>query len=51
MENSQVDPAGVPTSLAEALQEWLGGLNTPDEDVAAVVGWSVEEVARHREEG
>ncbi|MFD9053441.1 hypothetical protein [Streptomyces zaomyceticus] len=45
-----VDPEGVPASLANALQDWLGGLYTPDEDVAAVVGWSVEEVARHREE-
>ncbi|MFD6762448.1 hypothetical protein ACFWDW_25795 [Streptomyces roseolus] len=51
IENPQVDPTGVPTSLAEALQEWLGGLDTPDEDVAAVLGWSVKEAARHREGG
>ncbi|MFE1271312.1 hypothetical protein [Streptomyces sp. NPDC058758] len=51
MDTPQMDPAGVPASLAEALQEWLDRLSTTDEDVAAVVGWSVEEVARHREEG
>ena len=51
IENPQVDPTGVPTSLAEALQEWLSGLDTPDEDVAAVVGRSVKEAARHREGG
>ena len=45
----QVEPAGVPASLAEALQDWLGMTATPDEDVAAIVGWSVEEVSRHRE--
>jgi hypothetical protein len=32
------------------LQDWLGLSGTPDEDVAEFVGWSVEEVARHREE-
>ncbi|MEU3401376.1 hypothetical protein [Streptomyces filamentosus] len=46
-----VEPAGVPDSLADSLQEWLGWANTADEDVATVVGWSVEEVTRHREEG
>ncbi|MFI0929720.1 hypothetical protein ACH4TP_38215 [Streptomyces sp. NPDC021012] len=50
MDTPQVDPKGVPASLADALQDWLGWANTSDEDVAAVVGWSVEEVARHREE-
>jgi hypothetical protein len=32
------------------LQDWLGSMGTPDEDVAQFVGWAVEEVARHREE-
>lgn len=41
---------GLPPSLADALQDWLGSMATPDEDVAQFVGWSVEEVARHREE-
>lgn len=44
-----VDHHGVPDSLANALQDWLGMTLTPDEDVAVVVGWSVEEVKRHRE--
>ncbi|MEV4975549.1 hypothetical protein [Streptomyces scopuliridis] len=43
-----VDHAGIPASLAEALRDWLGMAVTSDEDVAAVVGWSVEEVGRHR---
>ncbi len=46
-----VEPVGIPASLAVALQDWLGSAGTPDEDVAQFVGWSVEEVARHREEG
>lgn len=49
-ELTEVEAAGVPASLANALQDWLGSAGTPDEDVAAFVGWSVEEVARHREE-
>ena len=44
-----VDHHGVPESLANALQDWLGMTSTPNEDVAVVVGWSVEEVKRHRE--
>lgn len=46
---SEVEHAGLPISLAEALRDWMGMTATPDEDVAAVVGWSVEEVSRHRE--
>lgn len=45
-----VEPVGFPASLADALQDWLGLVTTPDEDVAQFIGWSVEEVARHREE-
>lgn len=45
-----VEPVGIPASLADALQDWLGMAATSDEDVAEFVGWSVDEVARHREE-
>ncbi|RST19588.1 hypothetical protein E2C00_00645 [Streptomyces sp. WAC05374] len=34
---SEVEPQGVPASLAEALQDWLGMSSTPDEDVVVVV--------------
>lgn len=47
---ADVEPIGIPASLADALQDWLGMASTPDEDVAQFVGWSVEDVARHREE-
>jgi hypothetical protein len=50
-DSSSVEPVGIPASLADALQDWLGMASTPDEDVAEFVGWSVEDVARHREEG
>lgn len=46
-----VESVGIPASLANALQDWLGLASTTDEDVAQFVGWSVDEVARHREEG
>lgn len=46
-----VEPVGIPASLAEALQDWLGLASTTDEDVAQFVGWSVEDVARCRQEG
>jgi hypothetical protein len=49
-EPASVEPVGIPASLADALQDWLGLAMTPDEDVAQFVGWSVEEVARHREQ-
>ena len=47
---TEVEFDGMPASLANALQDWLGTTSTPDEDVASFVGWSVEEVARQREE-
>lgn len=50
VEPASVEPVWIPASLADALQDWLGSAGTPDEDVAQFVGWSVEEVARHREE-
>lgn len=45
-----VEPVGIPASLADALQDWLGYASTTDEDVAQFVGWSVEDVSRHRQE-
>jgi len=45
-----VEPVGIPESLANALLDWLGSTGTPDEDVAEFVGWSVDDVARHRSE-
>lgn len=50
-DETSVEPVGIPASLAGALEDWLGSVGTPDEDVAEFVGWSVEEVTRHREEG
>lgn len=49
-EYTKVNPVGIPASLADALEDWMGSPGTSDEDVAEFVGWSVEEVARHREE-
>jgi hypothetical protein len=49
-ESADVEPVGIPASLANALQDWLGSAGTSDEDVAQFVGWPVEEVGRHREE-
>lgn len=46
---AEAAPAGIPASLAEALQDWLGSPSTSDEDVAQFVAWDVEEVSRHRE--
>ncbi|MEV7011997.1 hypothetical protein [Streptosporangium sp. NPDC051022] len=37
---------GVPPSLASALQDWLGSMHTPDEEIAEVAGWDVAQVAR-----
>ncbi|MEU6979603.1 hypothetical protein [Streptomyces sp. NPDC046371] len=47
---ADLEHPGLPDSLAEALQDWLGGVSTTDADVAQFVGWSVEEVAQHRGE-
>ncbi|WP_331728797.1 hypothetical protein OG693_39440 (plasmid) [Streptomyces sp. NBC_01259] len=49
-ELTEVEPVGIPASLADALQDWIGSAGTSDEDVAEFVGWSVEEVAWHRDE-
>ncbi|MFG2540640.1 hypothetical protein ACGFU4_35920 [Streptomyces sp. NPDC048511] len=45
-----VEHPGVPASLADMLQDWVGSSATLDEDVAAVTGWSAAEVTRHRAE-
>lgn len=47
---TEVEAVGIPVSLANALQDWVGTSSTSDEDVAEIVGWSVEEVTRHRKE-
>ncbi|MER7000141.1 hypothetical protein [Streptomyces sp. NPDC000410] len=44
-----VEHDGIPASLAEALQDWLGWAGTTDGDVARFVGWPVKKVGRHRE--
>jgi len=49
-DQTDAEPVGIPGSLADALQDWLGSTGTPDDDVAEFVGWSVDEVARHRAE-
>ncbi|QVJ02774.1 hypothetical protein KGD82_11125 [Nocardiopsis eucommiae] len=35
---------GIPQSLGHALEDWLGMVATPDEEVTEFVGWSMEEV-------
>lgn len=45
------DAEGVPPSLAEALEDWIGRLCTPDEDIAEIAGLSVERVEYCRGEG
>lgn len=47
---TEADRGDIPASLANVLQDWVGSAGTSDEDIAAFVGWSVEEVARHRDE-
>ncbi|WP_327436417.1 MULTISPECIES: hypothetical protein [unclassified Streptomyces] len=49
-DGGEVESVGIPDSLAYALQDWLGTTSTSDEDVALFIEWSVEEVARHRDE-
>lgn len=39
---------GVPPSLRQALQEWAVAESTPDEDVAAFIGWPLDCVREHR---
>ncbi|MFD9053588.1 hypothetical protein [Streptomyces zaomyceticus] len=47
-DNPEAGPAGIPATLAEAVQEWLRA-DTQDEGIAVVIGWNVEYVRRHRE--
>ncbi len=42
------DNPGIPQSLADAVENWIDLLSTPDEDIARFVGWSVEDVAAAR---
>jgi hypothetical protein len=37
-------------SLGLAIEDWLGALSTPDEEIADFIGRSVEKVREHREE-
>ncbi|BCJ75768.1 hypothetical protein CS0771_53120 [Catellatospora sp. IY07-71] len=39
---------GIPLSLAGALEDWVDLLDTPDEDIARFVGWTVQDVADAR---
>jgi hypothetical protein len=39
---------GVPPSLQQVLQEWAVAESTPDEDIAAFIGWPIEQVREHR---
>lgn len=39
---------GLPDSLAEAIEGWIGALNSSNDDVAQWVGWSVEGVEKAR---
>lgn len=41
---------GLPESLCDALDNWIGSRATPDEEVAEFVGWPVERVAQARED-
>lgn len=41
---------GVPPSLGQAIEDWIGQRSTPDEEIAEFIGWSVEKVREHLEE-
>jgi len=41
---------GVPDSLSRALIEWAENSGTSNEDIAIVLGWSIEKVAEFRKE-
>ncbi|MBL7258789.1 hypothetical protein [Paractinoplanes lichenicola] len=40
--------AGVPPSLRRALEEWVTQDSTPDEEIAAFIGWPVPKVREYR---
>lgn len=44
----EVTTPGVPRSLGQALDEWIGQSNTTVEEIAQFIGWSVEKVREHR---
>lgn len=39
---------GIPASLGEALEEWMGTRSVTDEEIAELIGWPVEKVAKQR---
>jgi hypothetical protein len=39
---------GLPPSLGQAIEEWVSAWSTPDEEIAAFVGWPVAKVREHR---
>lgn len=44
----QVSTPGVPPSLGQALDEWISRSDTPVEEIAQFIGWSVEKVREHQ---
>jgi hypothetical protein len=47
---SKVETPGVPPSLGQAIEDWLGAVGTPDEEIAEFIGWPVEKVTEHRDQ-
>jgi hypothetical protein len=45
---SEVTTPGIPRSLGDAIEDWIGSTSTPDEEIAEFIGWSVEKVREHR---
>jgi hypothetical protein len=39
---------GLPPSLGRVIEEWISDFSTPDEEIAAFVGWPVDKVREHR---
>lgn len=44
----EVATPGIPPSLGAAIDEWIGQMQTLDEEIAEFVGWPVEKVREHR---
>lgn len=47
-ELTEVTTPGVPPSLGTCLEDWIGQVSTPDEEIAELVGWTIEKVRQHR---
>lgn len=45
-----VETPGVPSSLGVAIEDWVGALDTPADEIAEFIGWSVAEVEEYRRE-